>query len=284
MIAAALLHDGEGTPHRSADLKIAQHEHRITQIADIESRFHRTDQPMLSEDQDGQHAFLPEIAQELMHLKDEESLIRHRVEVTVQTVDDDNPGVILFDALSYIRGEFPGGHLGGIDLLKADESRLQVRFKGQAKRPSPGFHRSATFIEGKEHRMLTTGCRRDRIGQRERRLADTGGAQKKRTGAALEPSSQELVELRIAARRQLTDERGVMFPRDQPGAYPHPSRFNGEIVEAAAKSNAAHLDDAQPPALCSIIDGELFEHHHAMRDRMELQIVLGGREVVEEDA
>src|SRR4051812_17713563 len=50
MIAAALLHDRESAPHRSADFEIAQHEHGITQIADIESRLHRTDQPMLSED------------------------------------------------------------------------------------------------------------------------------------------------------------------------------------------------------------------------------------------
>src|SRR5262249_28424617 len=49
---------------------------------------------------------------------------------------------------------------------------------------------------------------------------------------------------------------------------------NGEIVEAAAKSYAAHLADAQSPALGAVLVGQLLERDHAVRDALQM-IVLG---------
>ena len=43
---------------------------------------------------------------------------------------------------------------------------------------------------------------------------------------------------------------------------------------AAAELDSAHLDHAKPSPLGAIVDRHLFQQHDAMRDRMELQIVL----------
>src|SRR5581483_7602539 len=94
MVAAALLHDGERAPHRSRQLEVAQHHDCVAQIADVERRLHRSDQAVLRQHQDGQHALLAEITQQLVHLQDEEALVRHGVHVTVQAVDDDNAGAL----------------------------------------------------------------------------------------------------------------------------------------------------------------------------------------------
>ena len=73
-----------------------------------------------------------------------------------------------------------------------------------------------------------------------------------------------------------------MFGGDQAGKDPQASRFDREIMEAAAKPDAAHFDHAKPPPLRAVIDGELLEHHDAVRNRVQLQVVLGRREVVEQ--
>ena len=65
-----------------------------------------------------------------------------------------------------------------------------------------------------------------------------------------------------------------MFGRHQAGEYLQAASLDREIVKPAAKPDAAHLDHAEPAPLGAVIDRELFEHHHAVRDGMELQIVL----------
>src|SRR5690348_13253596 len=132
------------------------------------------------------------------------------------------------------------------------------------KRPRAGFNRAASFIERKEHGMLAAFRRRDCIGQRQRRLSDAGAADEKCVGASLEAAAQELIELGIAARCNVTQERFVMLGRNQAWENPKPAGRNDEVMEAAAERNASHLDDPQAAALGAIFEGKLFQHHDAV--------------------
>ena len=102
-------------------------------------------------------------------------------------------------------------------------------------------------------------------------------------GAAFEPAPQQLVDVGVAAGRQVAGEDLVMLGGDEPGMYRQTPPFDGEVVEAAAELDAAHLDDAKATALGAIIHGELLQQHDAVRDRMELEIVLVSRQIVEQN-
>lgn len=130
--------------------------------------------------------------------------------------------------------------------------------------------------------MLAAFRGRYRICECERGFTYSGSADEQCVGAALEPASEQLVQLGIAAGRELAGKRFVMLGRHEAREDPQATLCNRKVVEAAAESNAAHLDYADPSSLCPVIDRELFEHDDAVRNRMQLQIILGGREIVEE--
>ena len=148
VVAAALLHDRKRPAYRAAEFEVAQHDHRVAQVADVERRIHRADQPVLGEYEDGEHALLPEIGQQFVHLQDEEAFIRHRREIAVETVDDDDTGAVVLDAGPYGRGELSRRELGRIDLLEAQLFGLQRLFERQADRARPGFECATPLVEG----------------------------------------------------------------------------------------------------------------------------------------
>ena len=74
-----------------------------------------------------------------------------------------------------------------------------------------------------------------------------------------------------------------MLGRDQAREDLQAAPFDDEIMEAAPEGDPAHLDHAQAAALGAVIDGELLEVDDSMRDRMELEVVLHRRQVVEQD-
>jgi hypothetical protein len=66
----------------------------------------------------------------------------------------------------------------------------------------------------------------------------------------------------------------VVLRRDQPGIDVEAALLDREVVKAAPKLDAAHLHDPKAPPLSAIADGELFEEHYAVRDRVELEVIL----------
>jgi hypothetical protein len=56
-----------------------------------------------------------------------------------------------------------------------------------------------------------------------------------------------------------------------------------EIMVAAAKLDAAHLDDPHAAALGAEVDRKLLQQHNPMGNRMELQVVLLRRQIVEKN-
>src|SRR5579862_2965974 len=167
MVAAALFHDRKGAAYSSGHLEIAQHENGVAQIADVERRIHRADQPVLGEHKHRQDSLLSQVAQQFMHLQNEEALIRHGVHIAIEAVDNDDPCAVGLDAVPYICRELSGREFGGIDLLETDQTRGDVLLQGQSERTGASFHGAAALVEGEEHRMFATfgGC--DDVGQRE---------------------------------------------------------------------------------------------------------------------
>ena len=172
MIAASLLHDRKRTPHASIELKIAQHQHAVGEIADVERRIHRSDKAMLRQHQDGQDATLTEIAQQFVHLQNQEALIRHRVEVAVKAIDDHDLSVSVLNAAPHGVGELARSHFSRINLLNIDQAFVEVLFEWQTQRLCARGHRAASFVEGKDHGALVSSCGGDRIGERKGRFAD----------------------------------------------------------------------------------------------------------------
>src|ERR1044072_7614788 len=85
----------------------------------------------------------------------------------------------------------------------------------QPKRPRAGFDGAAAFIERKKHGVFAAFRSRDRIGQSQRRLSDTGSADEERVGASLQAAAEKLIEFGIAAPSHLPQERPVMLSRNQ---------------------------------------------------------------------
>src|SRR6185295_7641429 len=74
-----------------------------------------------------------------------------------------------------------------------------------------------------------------------------------------------------------------MLRGDQARKDPQAPLGNGEIMVAAAKRDATHLDHAEPAALGTIFDRKLLQHDDAMRNRVKLQVILRRRQIVEQD-
>ena len=114
---AAFLNNGQRSPNPAIGFEISQHDHRIAQVTQIYRRIHAANQAVLSQDHEGQNPQLIEVGKKLVHLKDEKALVRHRVEVSVQAVDQHHARFMLFHCIADEMCEFARGHLCGIDLF-----------------------------------------------------------------------------------------------------------------------------------------------------------------------
>ena len=94
---------------------------------------------------------------------------------------------------------------------------------------------AAALVEREEYRVFVALGRCNGVGQRERRLADAGRADKQRIGPPLETSAEKLVELGIAARRVVSGELLVMLGGDETREDIEPAGLDREIVEASSR-------------------------------------------------
>jgi hypothetical protein len=85
------------------------------------------DHPGLRQDQDGHHALLVQVGEQLMHLQDHELLVRHGVQVPAQAVDHDHPSTPALDGVAHFAGELAGREISRVDLLQAEPALLDVR-------------------------------------------------------------------------------------------------------------------------------------------------------------
>ena len=69
--------------------------------------------------------------------------------------------------------------------------------------------------------------------------------------------------------------------RQQLREHDESAALNLEVVIALARADAAELDDANPPAGPPVLGRQLLEQDDAVRDALQLEIVVGGRVIVE---
>src|SRR5690242_5070735 len=105
--------------------------------------------------------------------------------------------------------------------------------------------------------MLVPLSRCNGIGKRERRLACPRCADEERIGTPLQATAQKLIQLGVPARGIFADEVRVMLSGNQSREYSQPAGLDHEVMEAAAKLNAAHFQYAHPPPLSAIFDRQL---------------------------
>ena len=111
--------------HRLLDFavmfKITQHHDVVGQIARIHrSRDGAAQHALLDRHQNGHHAALPQVGQKLMQVRRQKSLVRHRIEITVDAVDDDHFGAVV-GGLAHGGGKFTGRKFGRVDLLNRQQ-------------------------------------------------------------------------------------------------------------------------------------------------------------------
>ena len=98
----------------------------------------------------------------------------------------------------------------------------------------------------------------------------------------MQAAAGEPVELRDAALRRLGVERPVVLGGHQARENLEPAGADHEVVEAAAERPAAHLEHAQAAALGAVFLRHVLERDHAVRQAVQLQVVVGGGAVVEQ--
>src|SRR5688500_2552846 len=100
VLAGALFQYGDRLAHLAARLEVAQQHHRVGEIADVDRTLHVPDQALLRVDHQGDHAELAEVGEQLVQLDQHEMFFRHRVDVTIEAVDDDGARAGFLDGIA----------------------------------------------------------------------------------------------------------------------------------------------------------------------------------------
>src|SRR6185437_16533886 len=169
--AAALLEDRQSRADGSGHFEEPQAQHGVGQIADVQRRVF-LEHSMLREDENREHAALIEIGGQLVQLGSEIALPRHRIQIAVQGVDDDELAAAVHGSDDPIR-ELSRRDFRGIDLLQGSQPLLHVVRQCQPELVGAIEDDPDRLIEAEEMASLATRGELRRVLQRERRLAGT---------------------------------------------------------------------------------------------------------------
>jgi len=283
VLAAALLHHRNGLPNLAAGLEVAQKNDRIRQVAGIYRRVHlRADQPLVRPDHDRCHAHLAQIHQQLVQLNGQKALFGCRVQISIQAVDDDDLGVSGFNGMPDRVGELSGRQFGRIDLLQEDGAGLDVLAEIHLERVAAREKGIDVLVEQILRDVLAAGGRGRCELAGERGLACAGGADDQRARSFLDAAAQQQIERHDIAAEFFARCRLSVFSGDETGKDLEATLPDHVVVIATAKLDAAILHDPQAAALGPILWIQLLEQHDAMRDALNLQVAIGGCQVVEQ--
>src|SRR4051812_16875329 len=112
-------------------------------------------------------------------------------------------------------------------------------------------------------------------------FAAAGGADDERARATFDSAAEQCVEPLDATRQLFAAGRLAMLGGDQPRVNLQATRSDRIVVVAAAKIAAAELGHAQAPALDAEVGDRMLEEQRTMGDALDLEVVLGRRQVVE---
>ncbi len=283
MRPAALLHHRDRLPDLPLRLEVAQQDHGIGEIAGVDGRDHRpADQPVVRADQDRGHPRLPEIRQQLVELDDQEPLLGHGVEIAVQAVDDHHRRALTLDGAADGVRELARRQLGRVHLLDRHRACVPMLPQVDTQTGTAGQQGVDALVENEQGSLLPLLGRRHHKLRGQRRLSGSGRADDQGAGAVLEAPAEQGVQLGDAAGQLFCDRRQAMLARDEPRKDVDSPAPDGVVVKAAAEAHAAVLDDQEPPPLGAVLRVQLLQPHHAVRDALDLQVVGGAGQIVQQ--
>jgi len=121
-ITVTLLHHGDRSAHPAARLEEAKQHDVVGKVGRIDRRRHRAHHARLRQSHNRDYALLTEKREKLMQLRSQEFLLWHRVQISVEAVDDDElrrfaGAVAALHHLAHDGNELSRRKLGRVDLL-----------------------------------------------------------------------------------------------------------------------------------------------------------------------
>src|SRR5882724_320338 len=118
MSTGALLQYGDGLSNPTGKFEVPQQHDRISKIARIHRRGHvRAYDAALSHGKERGNALIVQVREQLMKLRSQVIVLRHRVQVTVKAINDHHPGTISLHAIAHEVGKLPWRDSYRIDLV-----------------------------------------------------------------------------------------------------------------------------------------------------------------------
>src|SRR5712691_164150 len=277
----AFLDDGNCLAHGAVCLEETQQHDTVGQIAEIDRRrHHRADDAVLRHDDQRRSAFRVEIREQLEEAHQRRVALRDRAEISIHAVDHDDLRAVGVDVGAYLVAEFAGGDFARFDLGDRNVTRPYARRQAHPERVASRDEGTAPFFEeihGGAHRIVDGG---DEL-RRDRRFAAAGGANDEGGAAPGEAAAEQAIERGQPA----GDGLGPWCfgaGANQLREYPQAAALYLEVLKAFERRHTAHLDDAEPPARAPVLEGQLFQLDHAVREALQLQVALGPVMIVQQ--
>src|SRR5688572_13315364 len=193
--ARTLLEHGNRLVHRAAGFEVAQQDHRIREVADVERRRHRVaDESMLGDSDQGEDVLVIQVRQQLVQLQQHGFVVLHRVHVAVEAVDQDQLHVFVLDLAADICRQLAGRELAGIELTNDRVARLDELFHVETEPLAAMQKRAPPLVEEIERGPCAGLAEHRRVLGGQDRLADASRADDQRAGAGREATAEQSVE------------------------------------------------------------------------------------------
>ena len=236
---------------------------------------------MLREDQEGDDAPLVQVGEQLVHLQQQMLVAGHGLQIGVEAVDHHHAGLPGLDGAAHHVGELSWRHLGRIERLDLQPAIVQKRLDVQTQCLGPQQQCAQAFVEQVIDGPLAALQGSTHAGDRRRGFANPRRSREQGVAATSHSAAKQAVQFRRAGADHLGQKGLAVFGRHQPRKHVQAPGIEVEIVGAAAKRNAAHLGDAQVTPLGTVLAHPLIQADHAVRNAVQLQVVLVGASIVQ---
>ena len=239
--------------HLAERLEVAQQDHGVGEVGDVDGGLHVADEPVLGDGQEGRGALPVQVLQQLVDVQDEELLLRHGGLVAVEAVDHDRLDLMPIDAGPHPVGELARRELRGVDLLDEQVAGGAQGLQVDAHQPGPVDQQAELLVEDEQRRLLAAFDGRDGELQREKGLAGPGRSHQQGARALLDAAAEQGVEFADAAREDVAREAGLVLAGDEARKHLDAAGRDDEVMEPAPEALAAVLDHAQAAALGAVV-------------------------------
>jgi hypothetical protein len=160
MHTGALLDDGNRALHTAHRLEVAQQDHRVGEVGNVDWGFHVADQAMLGHRHEGRRALTVQILQQFVHVQDQRIFLGHRRLIAVEAVDHHGLDGVLVHPPADAVGKFAGRQFGGVDLFDMKIAAAPHFVEVDAEPLHAGCQEPHFLVEHEHRRLLAARDRR----------------------------------------------------------------------------------------------------------------------------